>query len=77
MDNLQYQIMDRFKELGVESFKPYYKWITFNTMLKEYEWIWNFQNGFKPCYKWITFNTLNIKGFILFTDVVLNLVING
>ena len=57
MDNLQYQIMDRFKELGVESFKPYYKWITFNTMLKEYEWIWNFQNGFKPCYKWITFNT--------------------
>ena len=37
------------------SFKPYYKWITFNTMYVAEE------NGglagFKPYYKWITFNT--------------------
>ena len=56
MDNLQYN-----KVLNVPSdinhFKPYYKWITFNTK----------ENGkypnsykplnFKPYYKWITFNT--------------------
>ena len=38
------------------SFKPYYKWITFNTenKCKEYE---EFGYGFKPYYKWITFNT--------------------
>ena len=38
------------------SFKPYYKWITFNTeeqVLEEVERL----NCFKPYYKWITFNT--------------------
>ena len=47
------------------SFKPYYKWITFNTLEKAT----NFENaihllGFKPYYKWITFNTFykNING---------------
>ena len=40
----------------LESFKPCYKWITFNTQT-----INNIQNemaSFKPCYKWITFNTV-------------------
>ena len=39
----------------VVSFKPYYKWITFNTGngWKNYRRSW----GFKPYYKWITFNT--------------------
>ena len=41
----------------IKSFKPCYKWITFNTSLnialKE-----NIKlRSFKPCYKWITFNT--------------------
>ena len=38
------------------SFKPYYKWNTFNTWYKE-----NVDKfimyGFKPYYKWNTFNT--------------------
>ena len=37
-------------------FKPYYKWITFNThTLKNFD-ACSF-HGFKPYYKWITFNT--------------------
>ena len=38
------------------SFKPYYKWITFNTF-KRRKWFILEINGFKPYYKWITFNT--------------------
>ena len=41
------------------SFKPYYKWITFNTLM-EYQ-IGILPLGFKPYYKWITFNTLKIS----------------
>ena len=39
------------------SFKPYYKWNTFNT--RSYQ-IKGRKNGncFKPYYKWNTFNTL-------------------
>ena len=39
------------------SFKPYYKWITFNT--EEANWYADQigSDGFKPYYKWITFNT--------------------
>ena len=39
------------------SFKPCYKWITFNTM-KDLEKKLLEICGFKPCYKWITFNTI-------------------
>ena len=41
---------------GFYSFKPYYKWITFNTVTEIY---YEFRNiyCFKPYYKWITFNT--------------------
>ena len=60
------------------SFKPYYKWITFNTLnywfdvLKKYEW------SFKPYYKWITFNTEKvIVSIMIIRAVVLNLIING
>ena len=37
-------------------FKPYYKWITFNTSVHPFEHIDNY-GSFKPYYKWITFNT--------------------
>ena len=39
------------------SFKPYYKWITFNTSkYKKPDGLASII-GFKPYYKWITFNT--------------------
>ena len=58
------------------SFKPYYKWITFNT---------KFELGFgklsycfKPYYKWITFNTLAaLINVAIWSHTVLNLIING
>ena len=37
------------------SFKPCYKWNTFNTDI-QVVMLMNF-GGFKPCYKWNTFNT--------------------
>ena len=57
------------------SFKPCYKWNTFNT--KEggsVEWL---GFSFKPCYKWNTFNTIFISEEGLKMIEVLNLVING
>ena len=39
-------------------FKPYYKWITFNTILPV-TILSPTLKGFKPYYKWITFNTSN------------------
>ena len=55
MDDLQY-----LKNVGIGvaglCFKPYYKWMTFNTV--HYVQIqWNMFR-FKPYYKWMTFNTL-------------------
>ena len=38
-------------------FKPYYKWITFNTS-EEFITDFMYDKSFKPYYKWITFNTL-------------------
>ena len=40
-------------------FKPYYKWITFNTEVREVKEV--NELCFKPYYKWITFNTLNLN----------------
>ena len=37
-------------------FKPYYKWITFNTAMGKTAFALNLLS-FKPYYKWITFNT--------------------
>ena len=40
------------------SFKPCYKWITFNTEIVKDFYNKQDTNSFKPCYKWITFNTI-------------------
>ena len=40
------------------SFKPCYKWITFNTLIPLKFGGTPAFTCFKPCYKWITFNTL-------------------
>ena len=47
------------------SFKPYYKWITFNTYayLKHQ----GSEKRFKPYYKWITFNTAVSSEYIIFS----------
>ena len=59
-------------------FKPYYKWITFNTMQVYNYSFKGYAFSFKPYYKWITFNTIigvQDKNKIKFG--VLNLIING
>ena len=38
------------------SFKPCYKWNTFNTLKQVVAQLTD--NCFKPCYKWNTFNTI-------------------
>ena len=63
MDYLQY--MDTVMlELDMQTgFKPYYKWITFNTLVHlvlQYLLL-----RFKPYYKWITFNTTSIVSVVL------------
>ena len=58
MDYLQYTKEQNsfFDETKQNSFKPYYKWITFNTTIDEFASMVN-KHSFKPYYKWITFNT--------------------
>ena len=61
MDYLQY--LKKWLKTGYKyfSFKPYYKWITFNTVITELEvFISKWTKSFKPYYKWITFNTENL-----------------
>ena len=41
----------------MESFKPCYKWNTFNT--EEGAQVGEAGDSFKPCYKWNTFNTIS------------------
>ena len=56
MDNLQYMLSLTEKCINTLCFKPYYKWITFNTVKARREnFLYVF--SFKPYYKWITFNT--------------------
>ena len=59
-------------------FKPYYKWITFNTFETRFKQNLEIELSFKPYYKWITFNTL-LFIYVLYPDknLVLNLIING
>ena len=59
MDNLQYISLHQSKLNMLQSFKPYYKWITFNTYWKHSAYIGTYWFSFKPYYKWITFNTLS------------------
>ena len=56
MDNLQYNERFRSWRIGAYGFKPYYKWITFNTNVSE-KVVRIMRPSFKPYYKWITFNT--------------------
>ena len=59
MEYLQYQINQEKNTCHVhESFKPYYKWNTFNTKYFEREGKLRQDGSFKPYYKWNTFNTV-------------------
>ena len=61
------------------SFKPYYKWITFNIEGKLPVYDYTIYTGFKPYYKWITFNIVmfNQCRDEIISLHVLNLIING
>ena len=59
------------------SFKPYYTWMTFNTITNDM-FRMNELISFKPYYTWMTFNTA--KGMDKMFQVlkeVLNLIIHG
>ena len=56
MDNPQY-LNKLFMEVFKMSFKPYYKWITLNTIV-QISGLKDMVFCFKPYYKWITLNTL-------------------
>ena len=57
------------------SFKPYYKWNTFNTDWFYFDGYGNF--GFKPYYNWNTFNTIWEVSEVFEGKKVLNLIITG
>ena len=59
----------------MKSFKPYYKWTAFNTLLSAMFKVYLI--SFKPYYKWNTFNTEFNKSVLDVMIEVLNLVING
>ena len=78
MDYLQYLSLSFNLSFFPISFKPCYKWITFNTKSFTTHQAKKEVIGFKPCYKWITFNTLPVAyPFNVSLKLVLNLVING
>ena len=60
MEYLQYKKLKLMEVLLKRSFKPYYKWNTFNTMKKEQMKELKNKASFKPYYKWNTFNTFHI-----------------
>ena len=76
MEYLQYLMQSSFYVIVAiySSFKPYYKWNTFNTLQTKIEWY--SQYSFKPYYKWNTFNTATGND-VSWTEIVLNLIING
>ena len=55
LKNIMNVVLENYKI----SFKPYYKWITFNIKMKKELKICI--ESFKPYYKWITFNILNLN----------------
>ena len=60
-----------------KGFKPYYKWITFNTVDPRVN-SRRLESCFKPYYKWITFNTFcAVTAVRVIPLFVLNLIING
>ena len=58
MEYLQYIRTHLYKTYTL-SFKPYYKWNTFNTMSAMKTLMDFHKESFKPYYKWNTFNTWN------------------
>ena len=76
MEYLQYSRLTPDSTFLESSFKPCYKWNTFNTAPKN-NWIPKLISGFKPCYKWNTFNTFNTEAKFRHKGFVLNLVISG
>ena len=69
MDYLQYRAWSDEGELGYISFKPYYKWITFNTTIYKVSNSSFLFFRFKPYYKWITFNTLLLQ--LVMKDIIM------
>ena len=65
MDYLQYYT-NIGKVAKSKSFKPYYKWITFNIM--DALGIYIGVISFKPYYKWITFNIAIITSAVAATS---------
>ena len=59
------------------SFKPYYKWNTFNTKIIGFSINERCPYSFKPYYKWNTFNTEELQRLSKIEFDVLNLIING
>ena len=55
MEYLQYSQVFKNSNI-IKSFKPCYKWNTFNTEIERVKRMMD-STGFKPCYKWNTFNT--------------------
>ena len=76
MDYLQYIVQGHMGATWKLGFKPYYKWITFNTLICSFVDYLDVK-GFKPYYKWITFNTNELEGIAIILNTVLNLIING
>ena len=76
MDYLQYinAVLEHF--FRYFSFKPYYKWITFNIASHTIEGTLT-EWSFKPYYKWITFNIICVQNNPHGFESVLNLIING
>ena len=60
MEYLQYNKVIK-PNTHTNSFKPYYKWNTFNTIIKDISFCTSYLS-FKPYYKWNTFNTLEDDG---------------
>ena len=56
MEYLQYSLTAEEANHHLASFKPCYKWNTFNTKKGGF-FKTTLGGGFKPCYKWNTFNT--------------------
>ena len=56
MDSPQYEVLQKYQERLLISFKPYYKWIVLNTY-DEKATVKDKLDGFKPYYKWIVLNT--------------------
>ena len=55
MDDLQYKEREWMYNVSDLCFKPYYKWMTFNTLWTQLKKLMKL--SFKPYYKWMTFNT--------------------